>query len=175
MNQPKNQVIETIKTRRSIRKFLDRPLSKELIIEILEAARWAPSGLNNQPWRFLVVVKDDERSKLAGCTKYSYIVQTAKVLIVVFLDKKSVYHHIKDCQAIGACIQNMLLAIHSLGLGGVWLGEILNQADKVCQILDVDSDRYELMAVVAVGYPAEKGGSTRKDLKDLMLRPFDLT
>ncbi len=168
----KNQVLEAIRNRRSIRRFSNKDVSKDLIKEILEAARWAPSGLNNQPWRFIVVIDDEEKTKLADCTKYGYIVKRAKVLIVVFLDKKSVYHYVKDYQAIGACIQNMLLAIYSLGLGGVWLGEILNQSERVCDILSVDKDRYELMAVVAVGYPDETPSSSRKDLKDLMLREF---
>jgi len=73
----------------------------------------------------------------------------------VFLDKDESYDRTKDIQAIGACIQNMLLAIHALGLGGVWLGEILKNKDKVSKVLDAP-DNLELMAVVALGYPAEK-------------------
>ncbi len=169
----KNPVLEAIRNRRSIRKFTDQEVPKEMIKEILEAGRWAPSGRNNQPWRFIVVTDDEEKSKLSECTKFGSIIKRAKVLIVVFLDKQSVYHYVKDCQGVGACIQNMLLAIHSLGLGGVWLGEILNQAEKVCDILGVDKNRYELMAVVAIGYPAKGSSSSRKDLKELMLRDFD--
>ncbi len=174
MNQQKNLIMDIIQSRRSIRRFSDKKISKDVIKQILNAGRWAPSGLNNQPWRFLVVMEGDEKKpKLAECTKYSYIIEGAKALIVVFLDKESVYHTVKDCQAIGACIQNMLLVTHSMGLGGVWLGEILNQSEKVCHILHVDSERYDLMAVVALGYPAEKGASSRKELKDLMLKSFD--
>ncbi|MCD4809816.1 MAG: nitroreductase family protein, partial [Methanosarcinales archaeon] len=64
----------------------------------------------------------------------------------------------KDIQACGAAIQNMLLAAHGMGLGAVWLGEILNQKDEVGDILNAPGS-LELMAVVAIGYPA--AGSSR--------------
>jgi nitroreductase len=51
------EVFEAILKRRSIRKYLDKPIEKEKIIKILEAARWAPSGGNRQPWRFIIVKK----------------------------------------------------------------------------------------------------------------------
>jgi nitroreductase len=63
-----------------------------------------------------------------------------------------VYDRTKDVQAVGASIQNMLLTIHSMELGGVWLGEILQNKEKVGELLRVDKD-LELMAVVALGHP----------------------
>ncbi len=167
-------VMETILSRRSIRKYTGDQVSRDDILKILEAGRWAPSGLNNQPWRFLVVTSDDQRKEaLEACTKYSHVVRAANVLIAVFLDKNVKYHHEKDCQGVGACIQNMLLAIHGLGLGGVWLGEIINQEDKVHGVLGTDGNRLELMAVVAIGHPAAQGSSSRRELKDLMVEVFD--
>ncbi len=164
------EIIKLIKERRSIRRFTDQDVSKEDILNILEAGRWAPSGRNNQPWRFVVIYSNDERKlALSQCTKYGKIIQRANVLIVVLIDKDVMYSEVKDYQAIGACIQNMLLTIHALGLGGVWLGEILNQEKKVLDILKLDDTKYSLMAVIALGYPAEKGKSTRKPLTDLVL------
>ena len=72
--------------------------------------------------------------------------------IAVFLDHLRVYDRTKDVQAVGASIQNMLLTIHSMELGGVWLGEILQNKEKVGELLRVDKD-LELMAVVALGHP----------------------
>lgn len=161
---------ETIHARRSIRKFTSQPVSREAIMSILDAGRWAPSGLNNQPWRFLILRHPDDRmEKLAGCTKYAHIVHQAQALIVVFLDKAAMYHPMKDYQGAGACIQNMLLAIHELGLGGVWLGEIVNQASDVAQVLNLPMDQWELMAVIALGHPAQKGSSSRKPLKEFLM------
>ena len=140
------------------------------IRKILEAGRWSPSGLNNQPWRFTVIRSGDSRKdSLAECTEYGNIVRDAPVLIVVLLHRASMYNAVKDHQAAGACIQNMLLASHALGLGAVWLGEILNKDKKTLEILGLSADDYELMAVIAAGLPAEKGKSERKPLDDLLL------
>ncbi|WP_457571468.1 nitroreductase family protein [Desulfovulcanus sp.] len=165
-------LFDAIYKRRSIRKFTDQDVEREKIIEILDAGRWAPSGLNNQPWRFLVVKDEQRKSKLAECTKYGHIVRQANALIVVFLAKDAMYNATKDYQAAGACIQNMLLAIHGLGLGGVWLGEILNQETQVHGVLNTDPEQLELMAVIALGHSAQEGSSSRKDLSQLLLEEF---
>lgn len=148
---------ELIKTRRSIRKFTDKTVSDEIIDRIIEAGSWAPSGLNNQPWKFAVIKDSGLKTKISEFTHYSKIVLSANVLIPVFLDNDASYDRIKDCQAIGACIQNMLLYIHSAGLGAVWLGEILKSKDNVLKLVEGDKN-FELMAVIALGYPAVKGG-----------------
>ena len=166
-------VMDAILNRRSIRKFTQDEVSRNDIIKILDAGRWAPSGRNNQPWRFLVINSTDKRKAgLEKCTSYSHIVKGANVLIVVFLDKNAKYHHEKDCQGAGACLQNMLLAVHGLNLGGVWLGEIINQDREVHEVLGTSAESLELMAVVAVGYPAEPGFSKRKELAELMVEPI---
>ena len=163
-------VMKVIKERRSIRKFEEKDIPLDSIMTILEAGRWAPSGMNNQPWRFLVISKDDVRKEsLATCTKYGKIILRANKLVVVLIDKQVMYNETKDHQAIGACIQNMLLAAHAMGLGAVWLGEILNNEKRVLKILKLDEERYGLMAVIALGYPAQKGKSSRKPLKELLL------
>lgn len=164
------ETIDAIKTRRSVREFTKEIVSDEIIGEILEAGRWAPSGLNNQAWRFIVVQKTDTKEAISNLTHYGAIVKNAPVLIVVFLDKDNMYDYTKDVQSIGACIQNMLLAIHSFGLGGVWLGEILKNKEMVNKILEAP-DSYELMAVVALGHPVKKARSSdRKELSELVFQ-----
>lgn len=170
-------VFQALLGRRSVRKFTDQPVGVEDLRRILEAGRWAPSGLNNQPWRFLVVRAGDPRqAALAELTKYGHIVRDAQALIVVFLHKPAMYHEGKDHQSAGACIQNLLLAVHGLGLGGVWLGEIINQEAPVMEALHLDSGEYRLMAVIALGHPAQPssrldgaGGSVRRPLEELLL------
>jgi hypothetical protein len=81
--------------------------------------------MNNQPWRFAVIKDAETKAWLADLTQYGSTLKSAGALIAVFMDNASSYDRTKDLQAIGACIQNMLLAIHSIGLGGLWLGEIL--------------------------------------------------
>lgn len=158
------EAFELIKTRRSIRKFTDEPIPDELINKIIEAGTWAPSGMNNQPWKFAVIKDKELKSEISKLTHYSKIITGADVLIAVFLDNSLSYDRTKDTLAVGACIQNMLLLIHSMGLGAVWLGEILKNKDRVREIVEGSQD-LELMAVIALGYPAEKGGKvSRKGL-----------
>jgi nitroreductase len=135
----------------------------------LKAASWAPSGLNNQPWRFAVIWDKPMREVLAGLTRYSGILTSASVLIPVFLDKEASYDYTKDCQAVGACLQNLLLALHSMGLGAVWIGEILKNKERLVEILNLPK-RMELMAVVAVGHPARRDQkSQRRALEELIV------
>jgi nitroreductase len=163
-----SKVIDTILNRRSVREFTDRPISKDEINTILNAGRWAPSGLNNQPWRFIVVRNPETIHKLSECTHYSSIIAGAPLLIAAFLDTEHSYNRTKDIQAIGASIQNMLLACCELGLGAVWLGEILNQSEKVNSIIECPS-KLELMAVLAIGEPVSKERtSTRKALSEIV-------
>ncbi len=163
-------ILEGIYTRRSVRDFTDVPVEKEKIQEVLRAGSWAPSGLNNQPWRFVVVRNSAKLAELAGLTHYSRILLQAPVAIAVFVDRSAMYNDTKDYQASGACLQNMLLAAHSLGLGAVWLGEILNNDAAVRNVLELP-ENLELMAVLAVGYPARTDQtSNRKSLEELLVK-----
>ncbi len=162
-------VEKLILERRSVRYFNEKQVSESEIKAVLEAAVWAPSGLNNQPWRFKVIRDDIERDKLAGFTKYAYVIKGAPVSICVFLDKTAVYNREKDILAVGACIQNMLLQAHAMGLGSCWLGEILNKKEEVREFLNVHAD-CELMAVVSLGYPKDKPAKgSRKKMEGFVL------
>lgn len=168
-----NPVLDAIFNRRSIRKYTDKPVTREDIATILDAGRWAPSGLNNQPWRFLVVMRGDERiDALADCTKYAHIVRASAACICVLLEKSAMYSEMKDHQGAGACIQNMMLAGHALGLGSVWLGQIVNDQPAALSAIGQSEDTYELQAVIALGHPDQKGSSNRKDISDLLLEDY---
>lgn len=158
-----------IKTRRSVRKFRPDPVSDDLIEKILEAGRWAPSGLNNQAWRFAVVTDRAIIAEISKLTHYRKIVLAAQTLLPVFLDTARSYHREKDIQSIGACMQNMLLEIHALGLGAVWLGEIIKSNIEIKRLLNLPEE-LELMAIIAMGYPDETPRPTkRKELKELIV------
>ncbi len=164
------EIFEGIHTRRSIRHFTDIEVRKEDLDEIIKAGTWAPSGLNNQPWRFAVIKDKDMRYDMAQLTKYGKIIENAPVCIAVFADKDAMYNDVKDHQAVGACLQNMLLAAHALRLGAVWLGEILKNGDEVRKLLELP-ESMDLMAVIAIGYPASKGKTPqRKDVSEVLLK-----
>ena len=154
-------LLDVIRARRSVRKFSAEPVPWELIEKILEAGRWAPSGMNNQPWRFAVVTNRDTVTAISKLTHYSKVVLESQVLIPVFLDTEKSYHREKDIQAIGACLQNMLLEIHSLGLGAVWLGEIIRSGSEIRSLLHLP-DSLDLMAVLAIGHPDEQPRPTKR-------------
>jgi nitroreductase len=169
INTSELEVVKAIIDRRSVRHFTDAALDRKLVVEILEAASWAPSGLNNQPWRFALVWDQDLKDALGKLTRYSTVLKSAPVLIPVFLDKEVSYEYVKDCMAVGACIQNLLLAAHAHGLGAVWIGEILKNKEEVVKALELP-ERLELMAVVAVGHPAHRNQSShRRPLEELIV------
>lgn len=171
MSEPEalNPVLKAIRERRSIRHFEDSPVERKTVLRILEAASWAPSGVNNQPWRFALVWDQALKDRIAGLTRYVSILKSAAVLIPVFLDKETSYNYVKDCQAAGAFLQTLLLAAHSEGLGAVWIGEILKNKEEVLRVMDLP-ERLELMAVVAMGNPAHRNQSShRKPLEELMV------
>jgi nitroreductase len=158
--------LDAIAGRRSVREYAKKDVSEATVRKVLEAGRWAPSGLNNQPWRFKVL-RGAQKDSIAPYTTYGHTIKAAPVCIAVFFDEEAGYDRTKDMQSIGACIQNMLLAAHDLGLGAVWLGEILNQREKVEDQLEI---HYELMAVIALGHPAEEGGAPERiRLEELLI------
>jgi nitroreductase len=167
------EVLRLIKTRRSVRRYSGQPLSEQELEMVLEAGRWAPSGQNNQPWRFAVVAEPAVKDQIAPLTRYGKIIQGAAALICCFAHLPSMYHEVKDHQSIGACLQNMLLMAHGAGLGAVWLGEILKSAAQVRQVLGL-GEELELMAVLALGRPGPGNPqSSRKPLAELVLGRYD--
>jgi nitroreductase len=163
-------ILLAIKQRRSIRNFTEQTVDPATLHEIIQAGIWAPSGLNNQPWRFVTITAAAIRARLAEQTHYGHIVLGAPALIAVYLDREAMYDDLKDAQSAGARIQNMLLAAEALGLGAVWLGQILKNREQVGQILDL-AGNLELMALIAIGHPSrDDQQSRRKPLAEFILK-----
>lgn len=116
------ELMEALMTRRSIRKFADRPVGGTVVRDILEAAMMAPSAGNAQPWQFVVA---DDRAVLdavADIHPYVQMVREAPLGILVCGDlrlEKFPGYWVQDCSA---AMENLLLAAHGLGLGAVWTG-----------------------------------------------------
>lgn len=167
--------LDFVRSRKSVRNFIFSKIYKDTLLEILEFGRWAPSGMNNQPWRVNVVIHEKVKTMLKEHTKYGSIIESAYVNLVVFLDKEKSYDRVKDIQGIGAFMQNLLLGVHAQKskqhLGGVWLGEILNQKEKVNEIFKLDPERYELMGVIAIGEVDE--AVVQRSEKTRERRPID--
>lgn len=157
-------ILELIKTRRSIRKYRRDTVSEEEINKILEAGRWAPSADNSQPWRFIVLRSHEVRKKLADTLAWGRFFAQAPLGIVVTINPMASNHPVEDG---AAATQNMLLEAHSLGLGACWIGtygEAYEASAK--KVLDVPENE-RLVSVIAIGHPAETRQKTRKELGEL--------
>lgn len=127
------EALEAIRSRRSIRKYTDEPVSDDLIREILDAAMMAPSAGNAQPWQFVVLTDRAVLDSMADLHPYIKMVKQAQAGILVCGDlSKEKYsgYWVQDCSA---AMQNLLLAAHALGLGAVWTG-IYPMEDRVSAV-----------------------------------------
>ena len=154
------EVMEAIRGRRSVRRFLDRGVDDELLMELLDAARWAPSAGNLQPWEFVVVRDPELKKDLARAALSQMFIAQAPAVIVVCADalrSASIYgtrgSTLYCIQDTAAATQNMLLAAYSRGLGTCWVGAF--REDAVGRLIDAPAG-VRPVAIVPVGYPAEK-------------------
>ena len=153
-------VYEAIKQRRSIRRFLQKPVPREALRRMLEGARLAPSGANMQPIRYIAVTNPalvEQIFQFIQLAVYLGGKGTPKegerpTCYICVLGDKTVKTSGFDCDA-SAGIENILLAAIAEGLGTCWVGAI--ERDKITALLNVP-DTQELHSVIAVGYPAQK-------------------
>jgi len=167
MELTSNEFIEFIKERKSVRSFIYKSIGKDIINNIIEAGRWAPSGNNSQPWKVCIVIHPTLKRMLSDLTKYGGTIEEAYVNFVIFLDLERGYDRTKDLQAMGAFIQNILLAVHAQeDLGAVWIGEIINRKEEVNEIFKFPVEKFELMGVVAVGIVDEAREKSREESRE---------
>lgn len=168
-----------IKERRSIRKFLDKPVEREKINACLEAARLAPSACNSQPWHYIVIddpqVKADFcKAAFSGTYKMSAWVEKAPVIIAVVSDKGSIISRLGGFlrktefylvdQGISG--EHFVLRAHDLGLGTCWIGWV--DSKKAAQFFKLPSGK-QIDHLFAVGYPAENPAPRpRAKLEDIV-------
>ena len=152
--------LECIKTRASIRKYQDRPLVWDDVVKILDAGRLAPSSGNLQAWKFIVVLDKAKREQIADACLQQYWMATAPVHIVICSEPEKVerYYGVRgerlySVQNCSAAAENMLLAAHSLGLGGCWIGAF--DEDMVKNILGIPKEARPQI-ILTIGYPDEK-------------------
>ena len=137
---------EVLEKRRSIRKYKDTPVPKEKILQILEAARIAPSAGHRQPWHFIVVENKETIKKLA---KQEWA--EAPVMIVGLADQAaSPGWCIND---LGIAFEHIVLAATNLGLGTCWMGQT-GREELVKSLLDIP-DNFKVIAVIPLGVPDE--------------------
>ncbi len=165
------ELFTALKGRRSIRTFIDKPIEKEKIRAILEAGTLAPSGGNRQPWRF-VVVTDKEKIKQFDPYAHQQCVEKAPAVIVVCANPHDTWEKYDEddmCYQLdtAAAIQNILLAIHALGLGAVW---VLTCSKRDIRKLIPIPGHWEIISIIPFGYYEEDDNpnrTTRRPLSDV--------
>jgi len=171
-----NKVMEAIKKRRSVRSYKSKTVPKDIIEAILEAGNEAPSAMNSQPWRFVVVEDKEAKKKLLRAAlpnakkildsitesdpvRHEMITRrlkempdpvyySAPVIIFVIGSGRYAYH---SCPL--AC-ENMMLAAYSLGLGSCWVGfgSMVNEDNDAKKLLDLKDDEI-IFGPILIGYP----------------------
>ena len=152
-----NEVMQNILTRRSVRKFNDKPLEREKLEEILKAAIYAPTGMNRQTWQFTAITNKEKIKELAKLVEkllerkdYNFYEPAALVLTSNERDSRW-------AKEDNACaLENMFLAAHSMGVGSVWI----NQLQEICdheevraylQSVGIPNDHL-VFGIAALGY-----------------------
>jgi nitroreductase len=164
-----NEVLNSIKNRRTIRKFKPNPIDDEMLQVILEAGRWAPSFSNLQPWRFIVIKDQGTKSALDKAARESVLhlgINEAPVVILVCVDRRIDPLHAIEAGA--AATQNMTLAAHSLGLGAGWIGIWGTEAEASIQKIFKLPETVRAVSLIPIGIPDESPEGHRKPLEELI-------
>lgn len=153
-----NPAYQNILTRVSVRRFTDEAVSYEQLTAILHAAMAAPSGVNKQPWEFIVVDDRELLKSLAGVLPYAKMTANAAVAIIVCANKERILAGVDDNlweQDCSAASENILLAAHAIGLGGVWtcLYPHQERIDPVKKILNIGENLIPFN-LIPIGHPA---------------------
>ncbi|MBD3191126.1 MAG: hypothetical protein GF308_10800 [Candidatus Heimdallarchaeota archaeon] len=165
-----------IQERRSIRRYKPDPLTNEQLTAILDAGNKAPSAKNLQHWRFHVFLGEAKKEFTTFCldmfdkkanepdvhpyARYSFkIMEEAPIIVLVYTAQKMDHPSRPDIQSVAAAIQNMLLKAYELGLGSLWICDVLYIDELINEHLEIDM---QLIAAVTFGYPDENPKDRRK-------------
>lgn len=153
--------LDLVKERYSCRSFAEKEIEKEKIEKILEAARLAPTAVNYQPQRILILNEKEKLSKLSECTRMGW---NAPLIMIICYDKtiswKSKFDG-RDEGIIDATIATtqMMLEVKNLDLGSTWIGYF--DSAKVREVYKIP-ENLEIIAILAIGYPSKEAKPSEK-------------
>jgi nitroreductase len=176
-----------IKGRRSVRAYTNEPVSKEQIEAVLEAGTWAPTGMNREPWKFIVIedkklikyVSEETRILVQQMmptmathfqTEEDMICYNAPVLILICTEKnKEEYLSALNLFDSVLAAQNMFLKAYELGLGTCYMGFVMLLSNKPDALKKVGVlDGCELMVPFIMGHPKTKQGSGKRNTPNVL-------
>ncbi len=145
------KALEALRTRRSVRRYQDRPVAPEVLEQIVDAGRLAATARNGQPWEFVVLTDLDLKAQVAAATDHGKFIADGPAAIAVFCQESKYY--LEDG---AAATQNILVAAHSLGLGACWIaGDKKEYAPAIGKLLGAPQ-QMRLVSLVALGYPQDQ-------------------
>ncbi len=166
-------VFEAIRNRCAVRQFKPETIPDDILLKILEAARWAPSPFNTQPWEFIIIKDKETLKSISKYARYSGYLEAAPMAIAVVVPpvsgKFSWVEGIGEPKfAAAMAVQNMMLAAWELGIGTCWVSI---EREKVGEILKVPKTHF-VLTVIPIGFPEKlpprHDESFRKKLEDLV-------
>ena len=167
-------VLSLLKGRRSIRRYRPDPVPDEMIEQLLEAGRWAPSASNRQPWQFIVVRDEAILKQVAQHAAYYFIrwahVEEAPLLIVLCGEARNRIYRQFLHEDVGLAGSQIMLQAHALGLGTCWIGGLDRKA--IADVLKVP-EHLDIVGLLTVGFPDEDPEPpARKPLAEIV--PYDV-
>jgi nitroreductase len=176
-------MIEQIKNRRSIRRYLEKPVDDDIIIQLLESARLAPSGDNTQPWHFIIVKSEEIRKKLVEVSNNQKWMLSAPVFIVcvadirsripdnveIWLNEESPQLELKQIiRDTSIAIEHIVVEANNLGLGTCWVAWFTQE--EIRPIVNIPSDKY-VVSILTLGYASESPKERpRKKIEEVIHR-----
>lgn len=158
---------EVILTRRSIRKYISKPITNDQVENLLKAAMYAPSARNEQPWHYIVINDRYILDKIIEAHPYANMLKEAALAIIVCADEnieKTEGYWVQDCSA---ATQNILLAAHAMGLGSVWLG-VYPREERILAIKTLFKlpENIQPLSIIAIGHPDEQKAMPERYFKN---------
>ncbi|HHF52696.1 MAG TPA: nitroreductase [Candidatus Aminicenantes bacterium] len=164
-------VMDIMKSRRSVRRYKDKPIPEDILNKVLEAARIAPSGKNFQPWKFIIVRDREKREELAVASRnQAFVAQAPVVIAACGFPGKSYQHQGNYMKSwpidVSIAMDHLMLMAWEEGLGTCWIGAF--REDEVKRILSIPDD-VRVLALTPLGYPDEEPRDRgRKELSEII-------
>jgi len=161
---------EVINNRKSVRKYINKPVEKEKLERMLKAAQLAPSWRNGQCWKFVVVTNTEMKKQLIRCTSVfnqSWMGNEYAIIVACGNPEQSGFRNDQRYYLVDVAIamEHLILAAAALGLGTCWIGGF--EEEQVKQVLQIP-EKFRVVAMTALGYPADKEGIIGKITKSVV-------
>jgi len=144
-------LLDVILSRRSIRRYEDKEIPKDVLDKIVEAGRQSPSAANRQPYHFVIVTDSEIKQELSK-ELFSRFLKNSPLIIVGCANTKALLTGKWATVDTTISLENMVIAAWSLGIGSCWIGSFKEQ--KIKELLKIPQD-WKVVALVTFGYPAE--------------------